>query len=186
MTLNFRLRIPSERVAVLIGHEGLVKKKIEATCNVKLNVDGETGEVEIIANENVEDPTMPFKAQNIVLAVGRSFSPEKAFKLLGDDVLLQVIDLRDFTGRSKSDLRRIKGRLIGKNGKTRRIIEETTDADVSIYGYTVSIIGKMEELEAAKKAVEKLIAGSQHKTVYRFLERKRHEMKKEKLKIWES
>jgi ribosomal RNA assembly protein len=185
MNQIFKAKIPVERVGALIGPSGLAKKKIESVCHVKLIVNSESGDIDIIGNEGCKDPTFFFKAQNIITAVGRGFSPEKAFKLLNDDVFLHVVDLREVIGKSKSDLERLKGRLIGKEGKTRKIIEETTNANISIYGHTVSIIGKVEELEVAKEAISKLLSGYQHKTVYNFLGKRRHEMKKEKLKLWE-
>jgi len=185
MAQSFRIRIPVDRVGVLIGKTGLVKKKIESMCKVKLNIDSETGEVEILAEENMEDPTLIFKAQSIVLAIGRGFSPEKAFRLMDDDVMLHIIDLREVLGKSRRNLVRVKGRLIGKEGKTRRIIEETTNVDVSIYGHTVALLGKVEEVEIAKEAIEKLVSGSQHKTVYQYLGRKRSELKRSRLELWE-
>lgn len=47
-----------------------------------------------------------------------------------------------------------------------------TGTHVSIYGKTVSIIGDMEHLQIAKEAVEMILDGARHKTVYSFLERK--------------
>ncbi len=185
MSQMLKVRIPVERVGVLIGREGTVKKKIESMCKVKLEINSETGEVDIISTGEMEDPTMIFKAQNMVLAIGRGFSPEKAFRLIDDDVFLHIINLRDAIGRSKRDLKRIKGRIIGKEGKTRRIIEETTNVDVSVYGHTVALIGRLEELTIAKEAIEKLVSGSQHKTVYKFLGRKRSELKRARLELWE-
>jgi len=185
MVQSYRVRIPSERVGVLIGREGSVKGIIEKKCKVYLKVDSETGEVEVTTNEQTEDPTTVFKVQNIISAIGRGFSPEKALRLLDDDVTLEVINLREVLGRSGEDIRRVKGRLIGEKGKTRRIIEEMTSVDISVYGHTVSFIGKVNEVEVAKEAVERLIGGSQHKSVYRYLGRKRYDIKKERLKLWE-
>jgi ribosomal RNA assembly protein len=71
------------------------------------------------------------------------------------------------------------------NGKTRNIIEELTDTNVAVYGHTVSIIGTIEEAEVAREAVQMLVKGSLHATVYRFLHRKRRELKKKMLEIWE-
>jgi len=184
MTINYRVRVPSERIGVLIGPGGSIKKKLEAACKVCLNIDSETGEVEITA-EKIDDPTVVFKIQNMISAIGRGFSPEKALRLLNDDIMFDVIDLRDYFGRSKSDIRRVKARLIGTKGKTRRIIEDTTNVGISVYGHTVSFIGKTNELEVAKEAVRRIIEGSQHKSMYHFLGRKRHEIKKERLKLWE-
>ena len=43
---------------------------------------------------------------------------------MADDTFLEVIDLREYVGKSKSALNRIRGRIIGLNGKSRKIIEE--------------------------------------------------------------
>ncbi|HID19166.1 TPA: RNA-processing protein, partial [Candidatus Bathyarchaeota archaeon] len=122
MSQSLKVRIPLERVGVLIGPKGSVKTHIEKRCKVKLWIDSDTGEVEISPTSEIEDPSFLLKAQNIVLAVGRGFSSEKALKLLDDEYLLEIFDLRGFIGRSRKNLMRVKGRIIGERGKTRRII----------------------------------------------------------------
>jgi len=180
------LRISKERVGVLIGPEGKTKKDIEEKLSVELQIEGETGGVTLMLAKNAEDPTSLFKAKDVVTAIGRGFSPEHAFRLIYDEeALLDVIDLRTIFGRSESDLKRVKGRIIGMNGKTRRIIEELTDTNVCVYGHTVSIIGNIDQAQAAREAIQMLINGSLHSTVYRFLHRKRRELKKRMLELWE-
>jgi len=180
------VKIPKERIGVLIGPNGKVKREIEENLDVTLEIDSETGDVTINMNENAKDPSYLFKARDIVLAIGRGFSPQRAFRLLQDeDAMLTIIDLRDIFGKSKSDIRRVKGRIIGKEGKTRRIIEECTDSYVSVYGHTVSIIGGVEQSEIAREAINMLIKGNQHATIYRFLQRKRGELKRRELELWE-
>ena len=180
------LRIPKERVGVLIGPEGKIKKSIEEKLSVELQIDGEAGDVTLILAEKAEDPSLLFKAKDVVTAIGRGFSPEHALRLIRDEeAMLDVIDLRTIFGRSESDIRRVKGRIIGMNGKTRRTVEELTDTSVSVYGHTVGIIGNIEEVQAAREAIQMLIDGSLHSTVYRFLHRKRRELKKRKFELWE-
>jgi len=180
------LRIPSERIGVLIGPNGATKKYIEQRLSVVLEIESETGGVKIILTENVEDPLFIFKAKDVVNAIGRGFSPELAFRLIRDEeAFLDVIDLRTVFGRSESDLKRVKGRIIGMEGKTRVIIEELTETNVCVYGHTVSLIGDVEQVQAAREAIQMLIRGSLHSTVYRFLHRKRRELKKRKLELWE-
>jgi len=180
------LKIPKERVGVLIGPEGKTKKSIEEKLSVELQIDSEAGGITLTLAEKVDDPSLLFKAKDVATAIGRGFSPERAFRLIYDEeAVLDVIDLRSIFGRSESDIRRIKGRIIGMNGKTRKIIEELTDTYVTIYGYTVSIIGEIEQVQAAREAIQMLISGSLHSTVYRFLHRKRRELKKKKLELWE-
>jgi ribosomal RNA assembly protein len=180
------LRIPKERVGALIGPEGKTKKGIEERLAVRLEVESETGGITLTAAEKAEDPTLLFKAKDVVTAIGRGFSPEHAFRLIRDEeAILDVIDLRTVFGRSETDIKRVKGRIIGMNGKTRRIIEELTDADVCVYGHTVSIIGNIDQAQAAREAIQMLVGGSLHSTVYRFLHRKRRELKKKMLELWE-
>lgn len=180
------LRIPKERVGVLIGPEGKTKKVIEEKFSVELQIESETGGVTVALKENAEDPSVLFRVKDVITAIGRGFSPEHAFRLIHDeDAILDIIDLRLIFGRSDSDIKRIKGRIIGMNGKTRRMIEELTDANVAVYGHTVGIIGNFDQAQAAREAIQMLINGSMHSVVYRFLHRKRRELKKKMLEIWE-
>jgi len=183
---NTFVKVPKERIGALIGPDGHVKESVEKQLSVELQIDSQTGDITITLSPNATDPSLLFRAREVITAIGRGFSPERAFKLLrDDDTILLVIDLRDMVGRSQSDIKRLKGRVIGKEGKTRRIIEELTDANVSVHGNTVAIIGDTDQAEAAREAIEMLIRGSQHRTMYRFLHKKRRELKKKRLELWE-
>jgi ribosomal RNA assembly protein len=185
-TPNAFVRIPKERVGVLIGPEGKVKRDIEERLMVELQIESEAGGVNILLNEKAQDPTILFRAKDVVTAIGRGFSPEQAFRLIrNEDALFDFIDLRTIFDRSESDIRRVKSRIIGMNGKTRRTIEDLTEADVVVYGHTVGLIGTFEQVDAARNAVQMIIQGSQHHTVYSYLQKKRREIKKEKLELWE-
>ncbi len=179
------VKVPKERVGALIGPNGLVKERVEKELSVQLQIDSQTGNVTITLSPTATDPSTLFRAKEVITAIGRGFSPERAFRLLhDDDTILVIIDLRDIVGRSQSDIKRLKGRIIGKEGKTRRIIEELTDANVSVHGHTISIIGDMDQAEVAREAIKMLIGGSQHRTAYRFLHRKRRELKKKQMELW--
>lgn len=178
-------RIPKDRIGALIGPNGSVKENIEKKLSVDLTIDSESGDV-TISMKDVTDPSLLFKAKDAVMAIGRGFSPERAFRLVEDeDTVLIVTDLREIFGKSESDITRIKGRIIGKEGKTRKIIEEMTEAYICVHGHTVAVIGGPEQSETAREAITLLIKGSQHVTVYRYLQGKRHDLKKKKLELWE-
>ncbi len=175
--------MPRERVGVLIGRRGEVKRQIEKSFKIFLKVDGATGTVAI---ESSSDPTSIWRARDVILAIGRGFSPGKAFKLLSnEEVVFEVIDLRSLFGRSESSIKRVKGRIIGKEGKTRKIIEEVAKVDISVYGHTISIIGDYENIVIARDVIKMLIEGKSHATVYRFLSNKRREIKRRsKVELW--
>jgi ribosomal RNA assembly protein len=183
---NMFVRIPKERVGVLVGPDGKVKQNIEEKLMVELQVESESGGVTIVLSKRTNDPSLLFRAKDVVTAIGRGFSPEHAFRLLrNDEDIFDFIDFRAIFGRSESDIKRVKGRIIGANGKTRKLIEELTDASVVVYGHTVGFIGAFEQVEVARNAVQMLIDGSQHHTVYKYLQRKRSEFKKQRLELWE-
>ena len=183
---NMFVRIPKERVGVLVGPDGKVKQHIEEKFMVDLQIESESGGVTIVLSQKASDPSLLFKAKDTVTAIGRGFSPEQAFRLLrNDDDIFDFIDLRAVFGRSDSDIKRVKGRVIGANGKTRKLIEELTNASMVVYGHTIGFIGTFEQVDAARNAVQMLIDGSQHHTVYKYLQRKRSEFKKQMLELWE-
>lgn len=170
------IRIPSERIGVLIGPEGKTLKEIEERSGADLHVDSDSGEV-MIDDEDVYDPILTLQVQDIVKAIGRGFSPERAFRLWQDDAFLELIDLTEYLGRKASRVEQIKGRIIGKEGRTREHIENLTDVHLSIYGKTVGIIGEPAETAIARDAIELLIDGAQHSTVYKMLEERRRELR---------
>jgi ribosomal RNA assembly protein len=185
--LDSFIRIPKERVGILVGPEGKTKAYIEEQMKIKLEIDSEDGGVTITLAEAQNDPSMLLRAKDLVTAIGRGFAPEIAFRLIrNEDDVFDLVDLRVIFGRSEADIQRIKGRVIGSEGKTRRLIEELTEANVAVYGHTVGIIGSFEEADAARNAVQMIVEGCEHKTVYRYLQRKRTEMKKEKMQLWET
>ncbi|MEM0282548.1 MAG: RNA-processing protein, partial [Desulfurococcaceae archaeon] len=106
-------KIPVERVGVLLGGGGAVKKEIEEKTRTMLTIDPTTGSIII-------EPAFPnttalelMKAQNIIRAIGCGFSPERAFRLLEDDQILEVIDVRQYVGDKPNHLKRVLGRIIG-------------------------------------------------------------------------
>lgn len=177
------LKVPLERVGVLIGRAGEVKRRIEEACRVKLEVNGATGDVTITL---ADDPgeAAPLKAAEIVMAIGRGFSPDRAFSLLEEGWELRVVDLMEYA-RSREDLPRVRARLIGSQGKARRTIEELTGTYVSIYGDTACVVGQHEHAAIAEEAIRKLASGSPHAAVYSFLQRMRRTLKLEELGLWE-
>ncbi|NJE07528.1 RNA-processing protein [Thermococcus sp. M39] len=174
------VRIPKERIGVLIGKKGSTKRKIEEITKTRIEVDSETGEVFISSTEKTDDPLAVWKARDVVMAIGRGFSPERAFRLFNDGEVLEIINLSDIIiGNEKNALPRIRGRIIGRKGRTREIIEEMSGADISVYGKTVAIIGNPIQVEIAKTAIEKLAKGSPHGTVYKYLERRKKDLELE-------
>lgn len=147
------IRIPEERRGVLIGRGGRTKIDIEMKTKTKINI----GDYIEITGE----PLNVFIAEIIIKAVGRGFSPKMALELLDEEKMFYIIDLPE------RGLERTRARIIGSYGKARKRIERETNTRLSVYGKTVSLIGKPDNVEIAKKALEKIITGSPHKNAYK-------------------
>ncbi len=180
------IKVPLERVGALVGKEGVVKEEIERRCGVTLEIDGKSGEARITYKPEALIESNPFKAIDIVSAIARGFSPQRAFFLLEEERILSIIDLREYAGKSENAMLRIKSRLIGTEGKARKIIEELAGAQVSVYGHTVAIIGEPDASRVAKEAIDKLAKGGTHKATYEMLQKYRTKQKLDKMQLWES
>ncbi len=185
MQMREILRVPADRVGVIVGRNGRVRKRIEKLTNTQLEITSE-GVVTIISSEQADDPVLVWKARDIVRAMGRGFSPKRALDLIEEDARLIVISLREIVGSSPTQIKRVAGRIIGENGRTRRVIEEITGSKISIYGKTVSIIGIDPGLDHAQRAILMIIEGAPHSAVYSHLERMRRQMKRDSTELWEA
>jgi ribosomal RNA assembly protein len=171
----YELKIPKDRIAVLIGKDGEVKQELEEQTKTSIMVDSKEGDVRIQG----EDSVGLFCTREIVKAIGRGFNPKTALDLLKPEYNFDLINLRDYV--TKEHLPRVKGRIIGTKGKARRTIEELTETRICVYGKTIGIIGEVGYVSVARRAIEMLLEGSRHATVYKWLEKKRRAMKRNEM-----
>lgn len=157
------IKIPEERTPVLIGRNGATKKIISRKTKTRITV----GEEVTIEGDSLN----VLDAENVIRAIGRGFSPERALLLTNEDNTLLIIELP----KNEKAAKRIKSRLIGTKGKSRRNIERLTGTHISVYGKTISIIGKYVEVSLVEQAINKIIEGMPHRFVYEFLEGRQHE-----------
>jgi len=187
--VSFRqiVKIPRDRIGVIIGKNGKVKGEIQDKCNVLIEIDSKSGDAVISSRSEPMSTRMePFKAVEVVTAISKGFSPRRAYRLIdGDEDTFQSIDLRDYAGKSSNSMERIKGRIIGEEGKSRRTIEDLTGAYVSVYGHGVGLIGKSDQIKIASDAVTMLSKGKSHKTVYNMLQEARRKAKMDRMRLWE-
>ena len=174
------IRIPRDRIGALVGKEGKTKSDIEEISGCTLDIDSTDGDILVLAGENT-DPLKVNVTAEVVKAIGRGFSPERALFLYNDGFQLIVISLREFARKGSNRINEIKGRIIGRQGKTRQIVEDITDCFVCVYGDTVSLIGDYISMKYAIQALQMIIEGKKQRTVYTYLESKAKELKQERV-----
>ena len=169
MEFEYEVRVPKDRIAVLIGKKGEIKKKIQKALQVRIKIDSKEGDVTIKGEDSLEC----MQAENVIKAIARGFSPETAASLLNEDYAFEIIDFTELVGKQKNRVERVRARVIGTRGKAREHLEKITQTRITIYGKTVSILGEYEDVRIARRAIEALINGSQHKTVYMWIEKQK-------------
>lgn len=159
------LKIPKERIAIMIGQKGAIKRELEKKTCTKLFIDAKENLVTIRAEHSID----LYKAEPVIRSIGYGFNPRVAERLLDEECCLETIEIKEFAGKSRDKFVRLKSRCIGKNGKARKNIEQLTNTHIAISDSLISIIGKIEEVIIAKQAMENLLHGSKHSNVYRYI-----------------
>ncbi len=178
-------RVPKDRIAVLIGAKGATRKELEKAAGCKsLQIDSVSGDIDVTWPKPGEyDPVKALKLPDVIKAVGRGMAPGRAIQLLQDDWFFEMVDLRDHVGKRSNQQRRIRARIIGSEGKIRKMIEQHTNSEISIYKSTVVLVGEGSGLISARQAIEMLASGSEHGTVIKYLEKERRKSRMESRSI---
>jgi ribosomal RNA assembly protein len=156
------IKIAGSRVGVLIGKGGATKKELEEKTHTAISVDSKEGLVKVEGSE--ENTISLLRAVEVINAINRGFSPERAFEMIEDeDLLLDVIDLSGMA-EGPRQLDRLRGRIIGKE--------------------TIALIGYPEQLKTARAAIDMLIEGVPHENVFAFLDKKKKEAKQDMISYY--
>jgi len=155
-------------IGVLLKNNRAVLKEVERRGRVKLAV---AEDVVTIQGEPGEE----WVAEKVLDALCYGFDAKKAFRLFSEDHFLEVIDLCAAL-RGKA-VERYKARIIGTRGKAKKTIEELSGASLAIAGDAVAILGRFDEIQAAREAVLRILEGAAHSSVYSFLQRLAREKK---------
>ena len=135
-------RVPKDRIAVIIGAKGATSKAIrEAAGCKKFIIDSDSGDIDVEWGEpGTYDPVRAMKLPDVVKAIGRGMAPDAAIRLLDDDHFFEMVDIREYVGKRSNQQRRVRARIIGRQGKIRKLIEQLTNTQISIYNSTVVIV----------------------------------------------
>jgi KH domain-containing protein len=142
-----------------------IKKAVPAIENkVKVKIGFGKGVLILKGSELNE-----YLVEQIVRAIDFGFCVDDALLLANEDFVLEFIDVKEHTRRK--NLRDVRSRIIGTEGKARKTIEKLTGAEIVINANTIGVIVDSEHLDAVIQGIESLINGAKHGNVFAGLER---------------
>ncbi|MEM5827927.1 MAG: hypothetical protein QW197_00240 [Candidatus Aenigmatarchaeota archaeon] len=162
--MKVQIHITSERKALL--KEDFLKE-IENFLDVKINVMDENLEIESENGYNL------LKAKEVLEAFCFGFDEEECKKIYKKNYKFETIKIKDFliNKDNRDRLRELKGRVIGERGIFKRNLEELTKSKIIISRNVVGFITSEENLSLLRTAIEMILAGKKHSTVYKFIQK---------------
>jgi len=138
------------------------KSELEKKLNVEIKIQAKR--VEITGNSLEE-----YEASIVLDAISFGFSAKKALALKEESKIFRILNIKNFT--RKKNLKEVRARIIGKEGKTKRTIENIAECEIIIKDNEIGIIGDAESIEKLITGITNLIKGTKQSNTYRYLER---------------
>ncbi|MEW5955261.1 MAG: KH domain-containing protein [Candidatus Micrarchaeota archaeon] len=161
--------LPKKTLNLLAKNNSKELREVERAAGAKIRLSDEGAEVEA----GPDNPGREWEAEQVLAALEAGFPAKHALKLLKEDFYIEKIDLAQAFHGNEAQVTRYKARVIGSEGKAKKKIEELTGAFIAVGDESIAIIGRFEELKAAKEAVMRLLEGAPHSSVFYYLERKK-------------
>lgn len=153
-------KILPEKIIRIIKNKPLLEKEL----NVKISI----GNKEITITG---EPEEEYIAEKVIEAVGFGFPVSDALLIKKEEFIFEILNIKDYT--NQKDFERVRGRIIGKEGKSLKTLSNISECRLEILGNKLGIIGEAEWIRNVEEACKSLIKGAKHANVYAYLEKHR-------------
>jgi ribosomal RNA assembly protein len=155
----------------ILSKDNLERLQKEFSVKIDLNKGKNAADFSIKG----KNATHEYIASEILEAIASGFDFDTAILLKDENYIFKKILLKNYASGSRLEV--VKGRIIGSQGKSKRVIEKLTECDLCLCENSVGLIGRAEHVEVASKAIQSLIRGAKHANVFKFLEESRKHLK---------
>ncbi|MEM3828641.1 MAG: KH domain-containing protein [Conexivisphaerales archaeon] len=114
------------------------------------------------------DPLNVMLGKEVLTAFNRGFSDSDSQLLFDQEYILEVMSIENYS-KNKRRVSNLKGRVIGRNGSVKIRIEKLTNTKISIFGKTVSIIGRYDDVDKARRIIDTILRGKPFSVAFRSL-----------------
>jgi ribosomal RNA assembly protein len=142
------------------------KGNLEKELNVHIEING--NEISISG-----EPEEEYAAEKVIEALDFGFPFSAAFEIKKEDFIFEILNIKEYA--TQKNFERVRGRIIGRNGKTLKTISNLSECHIELNGNKLGIIGYAENIRKVEEACKILIKGSKQANVYAYLEKHRPE-----------
>ncbi|MGY4884570.1 MAG: KH domain-containing protein [Nanobdellota archaeon] len=142
----------------------IIKNKENLERELKVNIEINGKEVSISGK-----PEEEYLAEKVIEALDFGFPLSDALSIIKEDFLFEILNIKNYT--TQKDFERVRGRIIGKDGKALKNISSLSECHIELSGNKLGIIGEAECIRNVEEACKLLIKGSKHSNVYAYLEK---------------
>jgi len=138
------------------------RKKLEKILNLKISNRGKEVNIKGL-------PEDEYVGEQVIDALNQGFSFSNAISIKTEDKILEIMNIKKYT--NKANLKRIRGRIIGRDGRVLKTLSTLTDSSIELKENHIAIISSPENLERVVQALVAIIKGAKHGAVYMNLEK---------------
>lgn len=163
-----RIPVAVNRMAPLKNAWVEVIKPLVEILKIQIRMNPRKRCVEIRAGPNTEEPsTFLQKAAEYIRAFLLGFAVADALALLRmDDLFLETFEMKDVKTLKGEHSGRAIGRIVGKDGKTKNAIENSTRTRIVVAGEKIHLMGSFTNIKIARSVLSQLIMGSAPNKVF--------------------
>merc|ERR1712113_664365 len=162
-----QIYVPYNRFKSLKDHWIELKKPIVENMRLEIKINFKTRNIKIKKKVQTKDARALQRAFDFVDAFIKGFKIKDAIAILRiDDLYVYCFEIKDLKTLKGQHLNRAIGRLIGRSGKTKFMIENATRTRITIVGAKISILGSFNNIRTVRNALCSLIVGSPPHKLY--------------------
>jgi len=156
-----KITVPTHKMGALKQQWVEIFTPLVSSLKLQVRMNTKTRQVELQTSPHTEDAGAIQRGADFVRAFLLGFEVKDAVALLRlDDLYIDSFEIEDVRRLAGDHLSRAIGRIAGRDGRTKILIENSTRTRIVLADKRIHILGSFANIKVAKDALVDLILGS--------------------------